>query len=154
MTERIEFDAIVNQKATLWGTGEVVYQLIVDHPAPTPAHSRYRVILTPIEPEPELRPCPRCGGVVRVVGMPLGYRAVCVQCRHEGPLGNSRQWATETHNARTHPQLDPCPFCGGEWECFFRPALGAYFALCQGCAHQTKRYRTKYDLAAAVNRRA
>ena len=45
-----------------------------------------------------------------------------------------------------------CPFCAGEWR---RYDEGAFLsAHCRGCGHRTKKYKTAWDLAADVNRRA
>lgn len=123
------------------------------------AGSTFIVTMTQIEPEPELKPCPRCGGKMELKPpeFGIGAYAVCHQCHAYGPLGATCTEAIQAHNARESPELDPCPHCGGEWEwrCVEQIyAADLYSAHCMRCNFRSHDYLDLRDLADAVNRRA
>lgn len=95
---------------------------------------RYRVTLTPVEPE--LKPCPRCGGDMNVKSCgPRSWWLVCGQCDRCSPPRHSRADAIAAHNARKSPELDLCPFCGGAAEV----ERGDYpLVVCLGCGVRTR----------------
>jgi len=154
MSETIEFEARLIFAAhrgcgsviTTWppGTGEKNISQCQD--------GRYHVTLTPIEPE--LKPCPRCGGEMYLIPGEFGTSCYtrCDQCHARGPLCDTYKEAVEAHNARKCPELDPCPHCGEEWRLDRSKKL--YSARCRGCDHRTRKYTTLFGLVADVNRRA
>ena len=183
MTDKIEFDATLTQYKELYnyecpdGVRHAGWELtlLLDKPPPITGTdiTDIKVAFTPVEPE--LKPCPWCGGEMFLWATEgARLRAMCIDCRKSGPIGNSRLEAIQTHNESVGPEPEPlCPVCGKPasehcWGLFCCPhctgeagvrhtedSFGHDHAWvqCSGCPAQTKPLGTAAEAAKAWNRR-
>jgi len=109
----VEFEAVATHKSkrlaksmdvveevTLEGKGIYALEL-----------GNYNVAFTHVEPEPELNPCPRCGGEMYMLHGVNTWTAQCRQCGGTGPVLPAKIDAINAHNERESPEFDPCPHC-------------------------------------------
>ena len=118
--------------------------------------------------ELDLKPCPFCGGEVKMIrfcdAYELTYMIECKKCRATSNMLDTQQEFADVWNTRDEAaglELRPCPICGGEAvittdndHAVDGKVYKVYIARCSNCDTATFRFNTREEAAAAWNRRA